>query len=82
MKRNVWTSNGEDELVRMPRHVAVHEELMADVSSNVLWKRGTTALFDIIIFNLDVGSYLRKTSKKSFLKEEKEKKELYLQVFL
>ena len=55
---------------------------MADVSANVLWKRGTTALFDIIIFNLDVGSYLRKTSKKSFLKEEKEKKELYLQVFL
>ena len=45
---------------------------MADVSAHGLWKRGTTAMFDIRIVNLDVGSYLRMTSEKALAKAEKE----------
>ena len=39
-------------------------------------------MFDIRIFNLDVGSYLCMTPEKSLAKVEKEKKDLYLQAFL
>ena len=36
-------------------------------------------MFDIRIFNLDAGSYLRMTSEKDLVKAEKEKKDLHLQ---
>ena len=43
------------------------------------WKRGTTAMFNIRIVNLDAGSYLSITPEKALAKAEKEKKYLYLQ---
>ena len=55
---------------------------MADVSAHGFWKRGTTAMFDIRIVNLDVGSYLRMTPEKARANAEKEKKDLYLQACL
>ena len=39
-------------------------------------------MFDIRIFNLDAGSYLRMTPEKALAKTEKEKKDLYLQACL
>ena len=39
-------------------------------------------MFDIRIVNLDSGSYLRMTPEKALVKEEKEKKDLYLQACL
>ena len=54
-------------------------ESRADVSAHGFWMRGTTAMFDIRIFNLDAGSYLRMTPEKALAKAEKEKKDLYLQ---
>ena len=39
-------------------------------------------MFDIRIFNLDAGSYLRMTQEKALTKAEKEKKEFYLQACL
>ena len=39
-------------------------------------------MFDIRIFNLDAGSYLRMTPEKALAKAEKEKKDLYLQACL
>ena len=39
-----------------------------------LWKLVTTALFDMIIVNLDSGSYLHQTSEKALAMSEKEKK--------
>ena len=39
-------------------------------------------MFDIRIFNLGGGSYLRMTSEKALEKAEKEKKDLYLQACL
>ena len=39
-------------------------------------------MFDIRIVNLDAGSYLRMAPEKALAKAEKEKKDLYLQVFL
>ena len=41
--------------------VAVPAELRSDVSAHILWKWGTTVMFDIRIVNLDAGSYLRMT---------------------
>ena len=41
------------------------DESRADVYVHGLWKWGTTALFDMIIFNLDAGSYLCQTSAKA-----------------
>ena len=43
-------------------------EPWADVSAHGFWKRGTTAMFDIRIVNLDMGSYLRMTPEKSLAK--------------
>ena len=57
----------------------MHAESRADQSTNGLWKRGKTAMFDIIIFNLNVGSYLRMMTKKSLVKSDKDQKDLYLQ---
>ena len=53
-----------------------------DVSAHGFWKRGTTAIFDIRIFNLDAGSYLRMTPGKDLANAEKENKDLYLQACL
>ena len=39
-------------------------------------------MFDIRIFNLDAGSYLRMTPEKALAKAEKENKGLYLQACL
>ena len=39
-------------------------------------------MFDIRIFNVDPGSYLRMIPEKSIAKAEKEKKDLYLQACL
>ena len=55
------TVNREDGLVGRPVQVEVPAESGSDVSADGLWKRGTTAMFDIRIFNLDVFYYLRMT---------------------
>ena len=67
----VRTVNGKTRLIGQPRQVVVPAESRADVSAHGLWKRGTTALFDIRIINLDVGSYLCMTPGKALAKAEK-----------
>ena len=57
-----------DKLVRQPGQVVVPAELRADVSAHGFWKRGSTAMFDIRIVNLDAGSYLRMTPEKALAK--------------
>ena len=52
------------------------------MSAHGFWKRGTTVMFDIIIVNLGVVSYLRMTPEKALAKTEKEKKDMYLQACL
>ena len=74
-----WTVNGAAGLVRQPRQVVVHAESRAHISTHGFWKPGTTTMFNIIIVNLDAGSYLRMTPEKALAKAEKEKKDLYLQ---
>ena len=67
------------ELVRRLVQVELPEDSRADVSVHGVWKGGTTLMFDIIVLNLDMGSYLRMTPEKSLEKAEKERKDLYLQ---
>ena len=55
-------------LAGRPRQVQVPAELRADVSAHDFWKRGTTAMFDIRIFNLDAGSYVCMTPEKALAK--------------
>ena len=55
------------------------DESWADVSIHGLWKWGTTALFDMIIVNSDVGSCLCQMYAKALATTEKEKKDKYLQ---
>ena len=50
------TVNGAAILVGQPGQVVVPAESRADVSAHVFWKRGTTAMFDIRIVNIDAGS--------------------------
>ena len=69
-------------LVGQPGQVLVPAESRADVSAHVFWKRGTTAMFDIRIVNLDAGSYLCITPEKYLAKAEKENNYLYLQTCL
>ena len=76
------TVNGAARLVGQPGQVQVPAESRADVSAHGFWKRGTTAMFDIIIINLDAGSYVRMMPEKDLAKTEKEKKDLYLQACL
>ena len=76
-----WQEGGEsngstDRLVGQPVQVVVLAELRADVSAHGFWKRGTTAMFNIQIVNLDAGSYLHMTPEKALAKAEKEKKDL------
>ena len=63
-----WTVNGAARLIGQPGQVVVPAELRADVSTHGLWKRGTTAMFNIRIVNLDAGSYLRMTPEKALAK--------------
>ena len=51
------------------------DESQVDVSVHGLWKLGTSALFDMLIVNLYVGSYLRHTSAKALATAANEKKE-------
>ena len=53
--------NGAARLVGQLGQVVVPAELRAGVSAHGFWKRGTTAMFDIRIVNLNAGSYLRMT---------------------
>ena len=76
------TLNRADRLIGPPVQVVVPAKSRADVSAHGFWKRGTTAMFDIRIFNLDAGSYMRMTPEKALAKAEKEKKYLYLQACL
>ena len=68
--------NSANRIVGRSVQVQVPAESRADVSAHSFCKRGTTAMFDIQIFNLDVGSYLRITPEKGLAKVEKENKEL------
>ena len=62
------TVNISARLIRQPGQVEVPAESRAHVSAHGFWKRGTTAMFDIRIVNLDAGSYLRMTPEKSLAK--------------
>ena len=63
--------NGAAILVGQPGQVVVPAESRADVSAHGFWNRGTTAMFDVRIVNLDAGSYLRMTPEKALAKSEK-----------
>ena len=76
------TVKGADVLARRTVHVEVPAESRADVSAHTFWKRGATAMFDILIVNLDAGSHLRMTLEKDLANVEKEKNYLYLQACL
>ena len=52
----VRTVNRAARLVGQLGQVEVPAESRVDVSANGFWKRGTTAMFDIQIVNLDAGS--------------------------
>ena len=58
---SVRTVNGAAILLGQPGQVVVPAESRSDVSAHGFWKRGTTAMFDIRIVNLDAGSYLHMT---------------------
>ena len=62
------TVNRAARLVGQPGQVQVPAESRSYVSAHGFWKRGTTAMFDIRIVNLDVGSYLRMTLEKALCK--------------
>ena len=81
-QEGVEAKGGTDRLIGQPGQLVVPAESRADVSAHGFWKRGTTAMFDIIIFNLNAGSYLRMTPEKALAKAEKENKDLCLQAFL
>ena len=62
--------NKEAVLVGSLVQVQVPAGSRAYISAHGFWKRGNTAMFDIIIFNLDVGSYLHMTPEKALEKVE------------
>ena len=78
----IRTVNGAVKLIGRLGKAQVPAESRADVSSHGFWKRGTTAMFDIQIANLDVGSYLCMAPEEALAKAEKDKKGLYLQACL
>ena len=77
-----WAVNEVSRLAGQPGQVVVPAESRVDVSVHGFWKRGTTAMFDIRIVNLDAGSYLRMTPEKALAKAGKENKDLYIQACL
>ena len=76
----VKTVNRESRLVEKLGQVVIPAESRADVSAHVFWKRGTTEMFDIRIFNLNAGSYLRMTPEKDLSKAKKENKDLSFRI--
>ena len=76
------TVNGAALLERRPGQVVVTEESRANIRTHGFWKRGTTATFDILIVDLNAGSYLHMTPEKALANAEKENKDLYLQACL
>ena len=71
-----WTVNGEAILLGRLGQVEVLIESRADVSAHGFWKRGTTAMFDIQIFNLNAGSYMHMTPEKALCKGGERKEDL------
>ena len=65
------TVNRAARLLGQQSQVQVPAESRTDVSTHGFWKRGTTAMLDIRIVNLDVGSYLRMIPEKALAKAEK-----------
>ena len=65
------TVNRATRLIGQPVRVVLPAESRADVSAQGFWKRGTTSMFDIIIFNLYAGSYLRMTPEEDLAKVDK-----------
>ena len=55
------------------------DESRADVSVHGFWNWSTTALFEMRIVNLYVGSYMRQTPEKPLAMAEKELNDKYLQ---
>ena len=47
------------------RQANIPDESRVDSSVPVVWKWGTSSLYDMQIVNLDVGSYLHQTSAKA-----------------
>ena len=76
------TLNGVAILAKRTGQVEVPAEYRANVSAHGFWNWGTTAIFDILIVNLDADSYLSMTPEKTLAKTEKEKKAMYIQVCL
>ena len=76
--RDGRTRYGAADLGRGAAWVTVPAESRADVSAYVFWKWGTTAMFDIRISNIDVGSYLCMTPENALAKPEKDKEDKYL----
>ena len=76
------TVNGAARLIGQLGQVEVPADSRADISAHGFWKRGTPTMFNIRIFNLNVGSYLCMTPEKAIAKAEKEKNDLYLQACL
>ena len=60
-----------DVLARRPGQVQVPADSREDISAHGFWKRGTTAMFDIRISNLEAESYLRMTPEKALAKAGK-----------
>ena len=50
------TVNGAARLIEQLGQVVVPADSRAEGSAHGFWERGTTAMFDIIIVNLDAGS--------------------------
>ena len=82
-KRNggrAWVATGEEkgkdnEVKEVATgQTTVPDESNMDVSFHVFCKWGTTALFDMRIFNLDASSYLRQTSTNGLASAEKDKR--------
>ena len=68
----------DDEEVEIGQ-ATVYDESRANISVHGFWRWGNTNLFDMIIFNLDAGSYLRQTCVKDLEMAEKDNKDKYLQ---
>ena len=76
------TVNGAARLAGQSGQIVVPVESIPDIIPHSFWKRGTTAMFDIRLVNLEAGSYLRMMPEKALAKAVKEKKDLYLQACL